>query len=301
MQPSFTKYRSINSNKKSRFILLSHLPIMLIVNSIYVFSGIAVFAFYFNADPISKSRVENKNQIAILWIIESLDMYLPSVAGFCLSAFFSYGVQVYSIGIWSVSNSFLNELMSEIIKNRTNLVKYLTCCLFGALSIGFSILFKYAKNSILSLFFVFSNSLNSPILGLFLLSILNQKANHVGAILAFVVNVGINLWLALSALAFSNLKNQEFNPNLYETLKNNTTFATTVTSNYYPEENSTLFYLYSISSIWYCLFSLLCNIILGTVFSFIYSFIKTKSFDSDNLLKNERKNYLFQIKYFYCK
>jgi len=204
--------------------------------------------------------------------------------------------KVYSIGIWSISNSFLNELMTNIIKNKTNIVKNVTCCIFGALSIGFSVLFKYAKNSILSLFFVFSNSLNSPILGLFLLSILNPRANHVGAIIAFIINVGINLWLALSALTFSNLKSQEFDPNLYVILTSNTTSSTNQASNNYYPDNSTLFYLYSISSIWYCLFSLLCNLILGTLISFIYSLIKTKSFDSDIIVKNERKKYLFRMK-----
>ena len=103
-------------------------------------------------------------------------------------------------------------MLGKIIKEKTKFYETLFCIIFGGLTIGFSILFQYAKNTILSLFFVFSNSLNSPILGLFLLSVLNCKANYVGAILAFIINVGINIWLALGSLVFSNLKSQEYSP-----------------------------------------------------------------------------------------
>ena len=91
MQPSFTKYRSIIGKKNSRFILLSHLPVVWLINSLFVFCGIAVFCFYLNNDPISDHRVQNKNQIAVLWIIESCDLYLPSLAGICLASLFSNG------------------------------------------------------------------------------------------------------------------------------------------------------------------------------------------------------------------
>ena len=189
--------------------------------------------------------------------------------------------------------------MGKIIKKKSKFYKTLFCILFGGLTIGFSILFQYAKNTILSLFFVFSNSLNSPILGLFLLSVLNSKANCVGAIIVFIINVGINIWLALSSLAFSNLKSQEYGPLVI----NNQTYSitnATMSGDYYPT-NSVLFYLYSISSIWYCLFSLLFNVILGSLFSFIYSLLKSKSFDADQSFKEMRKKYLFKSEYLFIR
>lgn len=301
MQPNFTKYRAIKGNAKSRFILISHLPVMFLINTLFVFCGIAAFVFYYDNDPISSKRVENKNQIAILWLIESLDLYLPSLAGFSLAALFANGIQVYSVGIWACSNSFLNDVLGELVKQKTKIIKAICCCLFGALSIVLSFLFKYAKNSILSLFFLFSNSLNSPILGLFLLSMFNPKANHVGALLAFIINLAINLWLALSSVAFSNLKNQEFTPLVFNSVGNQSALVTNTTianDEYYPKDQI-LFYLYSISSIWYCLFSLLFNLILGSLFSFIYSLVKTKSFDADSSFKDERRKYLFKIEYLF--
>jgi hypothetical protein len=91
MQPSFTKYRTIKGKTQSRFILLSHLPVVWLINSLFVFCGIAAFCFYLSNDPISGQRVKNKNQIAPLWIIESCDLYLPSLAGLCLASLFANG------------------------------------------------------------------------------------------------------------------------------------------------------------------------------------------------------------------
>ena len=295
MQPSFTKNRSILGKKRSRFILLSHIPIAWLINSLFVFCGIGIFCFYYDNDPISGQRVKNRNQIAPLWIIESLDLYLPSFAGLCLASLFTSSLQVYSIGIWSGTNSVLDTFLYKLPKERKKFYQKVCCIFFGALTVGFSFLFQFAKNSILSLFFVFSNSLNSPILGLFLVSALNPFANWVGVFLAFSLNIGINVWLALGALAFSTLKNQEFSPLFYE--KNSTLLTTsnsTVANNFYPTD-TVLFYLYSISSIWYCLFSLLFNLIIGSFLSCLYSLIMSKSFDIDNGFKEKRKNYLVKF------
>ena len=49
IQPRFTKYRSIKGKQKSRIILLLHLPLMLLVTSLFVFSGIATFVFYYDS------------------------------------------------------------------------------------------------------------------------------------------------------------------------------------------------------------------------------------------------------------
>lgn len=294
MQPSFTKNRSIPDKKISRFILLSHIPVAWLIISLFVFCGIGMFCFYYDNDPISGQRVKNRNQIAPLWIIESLDLYLPSMAGMCLASLFTNGLQVYSVGIWSGANSILDNFLHKISKKKKKIFQPIFCVIFGALTVGFSLIFQFAKNSILSLFFVFSNSLNSPILGLFLVSALNPFANHVGVVVAFSLYVAINIWLAFGALAFSKLKNQEFIPLIYD---KNGTFSTvsnsTVTNDYYPKD-SVLFYLYSISSIWYCLFSLLFNLILGSLFSLVYSILKSKSCDVDEKFKEKRKIYLFK-------
>ena len=133
MQPSFTKNRSIPDKKISRFILLSHIPVAWLIISLFVFCGIGMFCFYYDNDPISGQRVKNRNQIAPLWIIESLDLYLPSMAGMCLASLFTNGLQVYSVGIWSGANSILDNFLHKISKKKKKIFQPIFCVIFGAI------------------------------------------------------------------------------------------------------------------------------------------------------------------------
>ena len=298
--PNFTKYRSISSKIKSKMILISHLPVMLLVNGSFIFSGIACFVYFYNCDPIFTNEVINKNQIATLWILKSLSKQLPSIAGFCLASVIYFSMSQYSIGISLGAKLIINEILNPIKSNKLSnfkikIFKIGLSLVIGILTFTISIRFQYAKNSIISLFYVINNSINSPTLGLFILSMCNPYANWFGATLAFVCNLSITLWLALGSVAFSNLKIQEFPPNTFGCLNETFSSYSIMNVDFYPK-NQTLFYLYSISAIWYCLFSLLFNLVFGSLFSFMYSIITTKSLDSDSSFYNNRKKYILSLK-----
>ena len=62
---------------------------------------------------------------------------------------------------------------------------------------------------------------------------------------------------------------------------------------YYYPENKTIYYFYSIASIWYCVWSVVITFVLGTLLSLAYSLIWTRSLDADACRNEERKEYLF--------
>ena len=64
----------------------------------------------------------------------------------------------------------------------------------------------------------------------------------------------------------------------------------------YSPDNEVLFYFYSLSPIWYSLFSLLFVTIFGSLISLIYSLIVKKTVDLDENYAFERKQYLFNFK-----
>jgi hypothetical protein len=168
----------------------------------------------------------------------------------------------------------------------------------------------------ISLFFIFNNSINSPILGLFFLSAFNPYANGVGAMMAFCSNLAFNWFLGIGAIAFSRTKSQEFAPDTHlceqEYHRNmsslnvyNTTYSIhhlinathPLESDFYPK-NSTLYFLFTIAPIWYCLFSVLYTFLSGTLYSFAYSYIVSRSRDADHDFREERKKYLYYYKMF---
>jgi hypothetical protein len=303
---NFTKYRSISTLARSRALLILNAPIMLIINILLVFAGIFAFMFFYACDPLLEKSITNKNQIVPYWAIKALSESFPFVGGAMLACVFTYSLCFHSKGIVQCADTILNEMVYPLIELRSQLsqrlLKSVLVLLLGLLSIVYAISFKFLKNSILSLYFIFAHVLNAPLLGLFILSMFNPYANAFGANLSFLINIAINVWLALGLLLFSRSKSSQELPfntflcNKNGSFQNMSMLAQPLVS--YPKD-PTLLYLYSISSIWYSLFSVLFVLFFGTAFSILYSIIRTKTFDCDSEFREERKRYLFKLSY--CK
>ena len=261
------------------------------------------FAFFYGCDPHLSAKVVNKNQIGIYWVHMTLSKALPSLSGIVFSCIVYFALIQHSIGMAIISKTLYDELLQKLPLNHKSQLKLKNAIpiLLGLASIPYSALFQFSKNTMLSLFFVFNNSLNSPILGLFLLSMFNPYANHVGAISAFLLNIFVNFWMVMGSMLFSRTKNQEFVHNtLYCMVNSNSTSSISVIptaasradEELYPR-NQFLYFMFSVTPVWYCLFSVLFNLILGSLFSLIYSIIKTKTLDADSKFAKEREKLMF--------
>ena len=206
--------------------------------------------------------------------------------------------------------------LSELTCKR---LKLTLTVLLGLISILYAISFQFLKNTMLSLFFLFNNSTNSPILGLFLLSAFNPYANAFGAITGFLTNLSLNYWFASGSIIIAkelpaetglcnsnaylnNFENFDFSNLTYFTSKLNNSFANSSQPvDYYSANYPVLYYLYSIPSIWYCLFSVCVTFALGSIFSLAYSLVTTRSLDADSDFSDERKKYLYFYKLYRTK
>jgi Na+/proline symporter len=302
--PNFMRYRAVKGKARSRFLVVSNFPFMVLVNGLTLIGGgIVCFLYFYGCDPLKSGSILNKNATGAYWLYSILSEHAPSFCGIIFSSIICYSVVQHSMGISLCANTLVEETINPLYKFKLkdksikSLKLYITV-LLGMLSILYSISFQFVKNTMLALFFLFNNTTNSPILGLFLLSAFNPFANAFGAITAFLLNLGINYWLGAGSFIFSHLKNQEFSTRdvLCEDKKgfSNLTSSSLISNNfnYYPE-NEVLFYLYSIAPIWYCLFSVLFMCIFGTLFSFLYSYFRNGSHDSDSYYREIRKRYLF--------
>lgn len=216
--PNYMRYRSITNKAKAKILFLSNIPIMIIVNFILIISGgIFCFIYFYGCDPHKTSKVVNKNQIGVYWIHMVLSQHIPSFSGIVFSCIIYYALIQHSISMAIISKTIYDEVIDPFILDRFKVrtvfrtkIRALLAVLISCASIAFSNLFQYAKNTMLSLFFVFNNSTNSPILGLFLVSMFNPYANAPGVTASFLLNVCLNYWMALGAVAFSKTRNQEF-------------------------------------------------------------------------------------------
>lgn len=124
----------------------------------------------------------------------------------------------------------------------------------------------------------------------------NPFANVVGASIGFVCGLGVNIWIALASVVSAKLISQELEPNSFYCQKNlsETFVAKLQDKSYYPDD-PILFEIYSMNPIWLCSIGLYTNLIVGSLASVIYSFIKTRTHDADSAFKLERKKYLISL------
>lgn len=321
--PNFMRYRAIkNAPLKSRLLMVSNFPCMVLVNLIILISGgFVMFIYFYGCSPLYTRKIVNKNQLGTYWIYLVLSDYAPSFSGILFASIICYSVVQHSLGISLLSSTVFNEVITPVLPSSLNMSNFVKnkciLCLtvfFSMLSTLYSISFGYVKNTMISLFFVFNNSIHSPILGLFFLSTLNPYANSVGAMTAFLSNYCINFFMALGTVVFNRLKSQEFPPDTFlckhEYHRNMSSLNvydqvipmqhhlnTTHTPSYYPT-NPVLAFFFSVAPIWYCLFSVLYTFLMGSLFSLIYSWIKTRSIDVDADFAEKRKQYLYYYRMF---
>lgn len=318
----FSRYKSIESKKKSKILFLSNIPVMVFLNLILIIAGgFVCFLYFFGCDPLMRKQIKNKNQIGVYWLHLVLSRNLPSFSGILFASIIYYSIIQHSLGMNSCTKSIINETLGPYIidrfkikeKFKTLIKKFFLVCM-GIMSLLISQAFQYGKKTMLSYFFMFNNLINSPLLGLFLLSMFIPYANHVGAAVAFVLNLLINFWFG-SSLMFNQTKPQEFVRNTVLCAKSSNRFLYNISrlqslntkfllENQDSEEqlnfNSNdkfLHSIYSITPIWYGLFSVIFIVFFGTLFSLIYSLISTGSLDADTKYKEERRKLLFYYRY----
>lgn len=282
--------RSLKTKNHSRIILALNIPFMIICNSSFWFSGICAYLFFYGCDPVYTGQLMNKNQVSTKWFIESISTYISGISGISLSCLFAFSIYQQTISLSACSKTLVNDvLFNKYVERYGEKIKRGLYVALVGLSIAFSVLLSLAKNSILSLFFFFNNTFNSPILGLFLLSVLNPHANSFGACLSFSMCLIFEIWRASMIFFFSSLKSPEIKPSL-----ENCSQPMNFTSNtdYYPKDPA-LFYLLSISSIWFCLGSVLFIVIFGSLFSILYSACRYRKWAH---YSETRKDFLFSLR-----
>lgn len=321
--PNFIRYRNIPGRKRSQFLVISNFPFMAIINSFFFISGgVLCYVYFYGCDPASSGKVINRNQLGTYWIMDLLSEHVPSFTGIMFASIIAYSVVQHSLGIALCGQTILGEIIKPMLSDfvdlfdtNENFVYWFKTCLtviLGILSTGLAISLQYLRNTLLSLFLISNNVINAPLFGLYFISAFNPFINHVGAMLAFVLNLGITLWIGLGTVLFSRLKSQDFPPDISECnndYHSNMTalniyfqsapikLNTPSSDSFYPK-NPALAYLYSVAPIWYCLFSFLFMNIFGFLFSVAYSLLKTRSFDADQKNSEQRKQYLYFYRVF---
>jgi len=114
--PNFIRYRSIEGKLKSRFLMVSSFPIMVLVNLIILIAGgIACFIFFYGCDPFRSEKILNKNQTGTYWLYLILSEYSPALTGILFSSIICYSIVQHSSGISLCANTIVDEAIKPLV------------------------------------------------------------------------------------------------------------------------------------------------------------------------------------------
>ena len=328
--PNYIRYRSVESKLKSKLLLMSNLPVMVVFYVIILMSGgFACYLFFYGCDPHRTHQIRSRNQTGVFWMYTILAEYAPSLTGIIFASVICYSLMQHSSGVVMCANTLIDEVFRPLCPSvkltdaDIKRVKRLITLALSFVSILYAFLFQFAKTTLLSLLFLFNNSTNSPILGLFLLSAFNPYANAFGAITGFLINLILNYWFVSGALliyreaprrpydvlctsnSLTNFEAFDFtNLTVYHMQKMSSRVASVNATtphkyyDFYLSNYPEIHFIFSLPAIWYCAFSVLATFILGSLFSVAYSLVTTRTLDADAAFGDERKHYLYYYKVF---
>ncbi|KYM96632.1 PREDICTED: putative sodium-dependent multivitamin transporter [Cyphomyrmex costatus] len=259
---------------------------------IICFSGLAIYSKYYNCDPFLEKRITSPDMLMPLYVMDSMSN-ISGLPGLFVAGIFSAGLSTISAVLNSLAAVTLEDYLkplyikcsgNELSPATSILVAKMLSFTFGILSVILAFLVQYL-DGLFQVFFTLSGIIGGPLLGIFTLGMSTESATEEGAITGALISFSFLLWIAFG-------QPRPIPPKLPTTIEgcnNNVNISNlqiSHTHSFFKSTNdSSYFYLYRISYMWYCPLGLLITFILGLFVSNLSRlFIKNQNDELDTNL-----------------
>ncbi|CAL7950460.1 unnamed protein product [Xylocopa violacea] len=261
------------SAKTSQRALLLSGPITLSLGILTSFSGLALYAVYRNCDPVTAGKIASFDRIMPHFAAERMSQ-VPGITGIFISGVFSASLSTISAMLNSLAAVALEDYVKpsyrrlglEFPTEKATLIGKLLAVLNGFACLCVAFIAK-SMGSIVEAAIGITGAIGGPVLGIFTLGMFVERANETGAVAGIVSALIVCLWAVFgqpkpipAELPFS-VDGCE-NSTLLLDHRNSTAFDDNA-------DDSSYFYLYRISYMWYNPLGLLITMVVGYVISLI--------------------------------
>ncbi|XP_076762940.1 putative sodium-dependent multivitamin transporter isoform X2 [Xylocopa sonorina] len=263
----------VRSAKTSQRALLLSGPITLLLGILTSFSGLALYAVYRDCDPVTAGKIASFDRIMPHFAAERMSR-VPGITGLFISGVFSASLSTISAMLNSLAAVALEDYVKpsyrrlglEFPTEKATLIGKLLAVLNGFACLAVAYIAK-SMSSMIEAAIGISGAIGGPVLGIFTLGMFVERANETGAIAGIVSALILCLWAVFgqpkpipAKLPFS-VDGCE-NSTLLLDHRNSTAFND-------DTDESSYFYLYRVSYMWYNPLGLLITMVVGYVISLI--------------------------------
>lgn len=280
-QTQVQRLLAVRSLRSARAALWWCLPILCLLSVSTCFSGLCIYWYYRNCDPVLEGRVSSRDQVMPLFVVDTMGDY-TGLAGLFVSGIFCASLSTISSAISSLAAVTLEDYLKPIIRccakrnlndRQTLWYSKLLSVFYGALCIGMAFLSGTIGGLLQAALSIFG-IIGGPLLGLFTLGMYVTSANQKGALSGLLLSLAISFWIGfgqpkppIPSLDMSTEGcpiNQSYARDIFH-LNRARSDATS---------DEQYFYLYRISYMWYAALGFLIAFFGGWLFSWIAAVFK---------------------------
>ncbi|KAL6429900.1 hypothetical protein ACFW04_007636 [Cataglyphis niger] len=276
-QVQVQRLMTVKSAKVAMNALLLCGPFIALVGFLTCFTGLALYAIYRECDPVASGKITTYDKIVPFFTAERLS---PGLIGLIVSGIFSASLSTISAMMNSLAAVALEDYVKPLHrkfgvdfsdKKATFTAKTLTF-LNGIICLFLALLAK-TMGRLVAVAFSIHGAIGGPILGIFTLGMLSESANEIGTIIGMITALIVCMWAAFGhpkppvpalPVSIEGCANSSALM-LAEQMKLNSTVES---------DESSYFYLYRISYLWYNPMGLIITLVVGYTASYIVRLIQ---------------------------
>ncbi|XP_016957700.1 putative sodium-dependent multivitamin transporter [Drosophila biarmipes] len=201
-QTQVQRLLSVHNLKSAQSALWWNLPILGMLSFSTIFSGLAIFYYYRDCDPVLEGRIEKRDQVMPLFALDTMGQY-PGLCGLFVSGIFSASLSTISSAVTSLSavtlEDYLKPLYKAIFKrtlvdSKSTLPTKIVACIFGLLCVGLAFV-AGSMGGVLQASLTIFGVVGGPLLAIFTLGVCTTRTNQRGVLLGFLVSLIISFWM----------------------------------------------------------------------------------------------------------
>ncbi|XP_017758968.1 PREDICTED: putative sodium-dependent multivitamin transporter [Eufriesea mexicana] len=261
---------TVKDIKASQKALWLSWPILSLLSFTTCFSGLAIYSKYYKCDPLLQKRISSIDMLMPLYVMDTMSNK-PGLPGIFIAGIFSASLSTISAALNSLAAVTLEDYLKPVYKKccgrefsltmSTNLAKLLVL-LYGFISVALAFLAQLLGGVLQAGLTIFG-VVGGPLLGLFTLGMLTETATEIGSVTGATIALVFLFWIAFG-------QPRPITPTLPVTDIDcpNATLSTLQTQFMRKQDDSSYFYLYRISYMWYCPLGFLITFVIGLLLSF---------------------------------
>ncbi|XP_011183160.2 putative sodium-dependent multivitamin transporter [Zeugodacus cucurbitae] len=278
-QTQVQRLLSVRNLKSSQASLWWNLPILILLSFSTCFSGLCIYYYYKDCDPLLQGRISSRDQLMPLFVVDTMG-HIPGLSGLFVAGIFSASLSTISSAISSLAAVTVEDYLKPLIlwktkqplsDSRSTWFSKFFNLVYGAACIGLAFVAGSLTGVLQAALSIFG-IVGGPLLGLFTLGMYFTSVNQKGAITGLLSSLAFCFWVGFGqprpvplTLEFSTEGCPAMPPTSHvsEIFTNRLTTAETEEPHY--------FYLYRISYMWYSIIGFLVTLFMGLVCSWLYA------------------------------